>query len=45
MAFSDGRLPIECMWQTVFIIPKGSAEFIGIRLVEVLCKTFSGVIN
>ena len=28
-----------------FLIPKGSGEFIGIRLVEVLWKTLLGVIN
>ena len=43
--FREGRLPTECMWQTVVIITKGNREFRGIELVEVLCKVLLGVIN
>ena len=35
----------ECEWQTVFIIQKGNGDFRGIRLVEVLWKTVTGIPN
>ena len=45
MAFIDGRLPTECMWKMKFIIPKGSGDFRGIRIVDVLWNTLLGVIT
>ena len=39
------RLPTECTWQTVVIIPKGGGDFRGIRLIELLWKSLSGVIH
>ena len=43
--FRYGRLPVECTWQTVVLIPKGNGEFRGIGLVEFLWKLLLGVIN
>ena len=40
-----GRLLKDCVWQTGILIPKGNKEFIGIGLVEVLLKEFTGGIN
>ena len=36
--FRDGNLAEEATWQTVVLIPKGTGEFRGIRLVEVIWK-------
>ena len=43
--FMEGRLPDECMWQTVVLLPKGNGESRGVRFVEVLWKDLFGVVN
>ena len=45
MEFRDIRLPAECMWQMLVLIPKRNGEFRGIGLVEVLRKGLLRVIN
>ena len=37
-AFQDVRLPTECTFQTVVIIPKGNGVFRSFSLIEVLWK-------
>ena len=44
-AFREGRIPVECKWQTLVLIPKGNDEFCGIRLMEVIWKAVLGVVN
>ena len=43
--FGYDRLPTECTWQTVVLIPKVNGQFRGIGILEVLLVTLSGVIN
>ena len=43
--FWDGRLPVECNWKMVLLIPKRNGKFKGIGLVDVLWKVLSGSIN
>ena len=44
-AFGEGRIPMDCAWQPVVLIPKGNNEFHGIGLVEVILKAALGVVN
>ena len=42
----DGTMANDCTWQTVVLIPKGSiGDFRGIRLVKVLWKTVTSLLN
>ena len=41
----EGRIPMECAWKTVVLIPKGNGTLYGIRLVEDIWKAMSGVVN
>ena len=43
--FIEGCIPVECTWQTVFHIPKGDEGILGIRVVEVIWKAVSRVVN
>ena len=43
--FWGGRLPTEFTWKMAVLIPKGNGKFKGIRIVKVLWKALSGVIN
>ena len=36
---------MECAPQTVVLIPKENREFDGISILEVMCKSVSGVVN
>ena len=44
-AFCKGHLVEECTWRTIVLIPKGTGNFCGIRLVKVLWKTVTGILN
>ena len=44
-AFKDGILTIKCACKMIFILPKGDNDYIGIGLVEVLCKAMLRLIN
>ena len=42
----NGILVDDSMWQMVVLVPKGGGgEFWGIGLLEVLCKTVTGLLN
>ena len=41
--FCKGNLTAEFTWKTVVLIPKGGGNFCGIRLVEFLWKTVTGI--
>ena len=43
--FREGHLTEECTWRTIVLIPKGNSNFCGIRLVEVLWKIVTGILN
>ena len=45
MAFREGNLAEEAMWQTVVLIPKGKKEYRGIGLVEVTWKVVELIIH
>ena len=45
MAFREGRLAEEAMWQVVVLIPKGGKDYRGIVLVEVMWKVVAVVLN
>ena len=40
-----GRLPTECTWKMVVLVPKGNGKFRGIGIVEVYWMLMSGVVN
>ena len=44
-AFCKGHLTEECTWGTILLIPKENGNFCVIRLVEVLWKTVTGILN
>ena len=45
-AFQEESLTEACAWKTVVMFPKGGGkDFIGIRLVEVLWKATTSIIN
>ena len=43
--FSEGHLIEECTWNTVFLIPKGDGNSLGIGLVEVMWKIVMGILK
>ena len=43
--FRDGTVPEEIAWTKMVLIPKGKGGYMGIRIVEVLCKVCSFVVN
>ena len=43
--FGYGRIPTECTFQTLVIIPKGDEYFRGISIDKVLWKALSGVVH
>ena len=43
--FGDGTLPGEVTWATMVFLPKGSGEYRGIGLVEVVWKVCVAVVN
>ena len=43
--FGGGTIPTDYNCQMMVIIPKGNGEFIGIRIIKLLCKSLPGVIN
>ena len=43
--FLEDNLEVDCAWKTVVLIPKGNNNFCGIRLVEVLWKTMTRILN
>ena len=43
--FRDGTVPEEIAWTKMVLIPKGKGGYRGIRIVEVLCKVCSFVVN
>ena len=45
MSFRDGRLPMDCEWHTVVLLPKGNGDFQGVGIVKVLWKELLGLVN
>ena len=43
--FRDGTVSVEIAWSKMVLILKGKGEYMGIGLVEVLCKVFDLVVN
>ena len=45
MAFGEGRLAEESIWQAVILIPKGKCYYCGIGLMEVVWKVVVAILN
>ena len=45
LAFWEGELAEEAMWQAVVLITKGRKDYRGIGLVEVMWKVVAEIIN
>ena len=43
--FCEGHLTKDCAWKTTVLISKGNGDFCGMRLVKLLCKTVTGILN
>ena len=44
-AFSTGNIPVECVWNTVVLIPNGNGKLCRIGIMEVILMAVSGVVN
>ena len=45
MAFGEGRLAEESMWQAVVLIPKGGKDYRGILLMKEIWKVVTEILN
>ena len=45
IAFQEGMLAEDSMWQAVVLITKGEKDYRGIGLVEVMWKVVAGILN
>ena len=43
--FCEGHLTKDCAWKTTVLISKGNGDFCGMRLVKLLWKTVTGILN